>query len=371
MSGETLKLLLFLFAGAGVALAFHLLVGRLRSRIERRLTAGRSTDIGEDTAPTLDPLLAEWLARGLRMAIWLIFFVYTVQLLPETRTQFDSATDRLLHAHGQLLEWLLGHGITAIIIAAVTIFLVRFVGALVKTGFELVERRSAQRGDTSSQRRLQTLSAIMRRAAQSVVLFIGLLEILHQLNLNITPILASAGVVGIAVGFGAQSLIRDLFAGLLILIEDQYRVGDVIRIGETSGAVENLTLRATFIRSIDGALTIVPNGTISTVANLARDWARAVVDVEVDYREDLDRAMTLMLDTAGEMRTERPLDLIDEPAMLGVDRLTNTSAFLRMTVKTAPGRQFEVTRELRRRIKHAFDKAGIRIAPSMRLQGMR
>lgn len=375
MNGEALKVLLFLLAGGGVAFGLHLLIGRLRRWIEQRLVAGESIESAEggeggETAPTLDPLLAEWLTRGLRMAIWLLYLVYAVNLLPETRTQFDSATDRLLRARDQLLEWLLGRGLAAVIIVAVTIFFVRFAGALVRTGFELVERRSAQRGDIASQRRLQTLSAIFRRAAQAVVLFIGLLELLHQLNLNITPILASAGVLGIAVGFGAQSLIKDLFAGLLILLEDQYRVGDVIKIGEISGAVENLTLRATFIRSLDGALTVFPNGSITTVSNLSRDWSRAVIDIEVDYQENLDRAMTLMLETTRAMRAEQPLVLIDEPAMLGVDRLTTTSAVLRIVVKTAPARHFEIARELRRRIKQAFDAAGIRVPPTMRLAEM-
>jgi len=197
-----------------------------------------------------------------------------------------------------------------------------------------------------------------------VIVFIGLLELLPHLNLNITPILASAGVVGLAIGFGAQSLIKDLFSGLLILLEDQYSVGDLVRVGETTGKVEHLTLRASHVRNLDGAMTIIPNGTIATVSNLSKGWSRVVLDIEIDYDEDMDRAMQVMLDVARALRAERPQDLTDEPAMLGVDRMTNTSVVLRMLVKTAPARHNDIGRELRRLIKIAFDREGIRVPPS-------
>jgi small-conductance mechanosensitive channel len=366
LNTEAIKVLLFLLGGLMVALLFHLLISRLHRRLERRLSRAREEGQTEAT-PTFDPLITDWIARGLRLMVWILYLVYSINLLPQTRTQFETATDRLLHTRDRFLDWLLDRGIPALIIITVTIFLVRFAGALVKTGFDLVERRSLQRGNVAAQRRLQTLSSIFCRLAQAVVLFIGLLELLHQLNLNITPILASAGVVGIAVGFGAQSLIKDLFAGLLILIEDQYRVGDSVKVGEISGTVENLTMRATFIRGLEGALTVIPNGAITTVSNLSRDWSRAVIDVEVDYHENLDRVMTLMLDTARAMRAENPQEVIDEPTMLGIDRLTGSSAVLRMLVKTAPSRHVDVARELRRRIKTAFDQAGIQTPPPLRL----
>jgi small-conductance mechanosensitive channel len=363
LNTEAIKVLLFLLSGLMVALLFHLLISRFHRRLESRLRRAREEG-GTEASPIFDPLISDWIARGLRLMVWILYLIYSINLLPQTRTQFETATDRLLHTRDRLLDWLLDRGIPALIIITVTIFLVRFAGALVRTGFDLVERRSLQRGNVAAQRRLQTLSSIFCRLAQAVVLFIGLLELLHQLNLNITPILASAGVVGIAVGFGAQSLIKDLFAGLLILIEDQYRVGDTVKVGEITGTVENLTMRATFIRGLEGALTVIPNGAITTVSNLSRDWSRAVIDVEVDYHENLERVMTLMLDTARALRAEQPHELIDEPTMLGIDRLTSSSMVLRMQVKTAPARHIDVARDLRRRIKAAFDQAGIQ-APSL------
>jgi small conductance mechanosensitive channel len=184
--------------------------------------------------------------------------------------------------------------------------------------------------------------------------------LLQQLHVNITPILASAGVVGIAVGFGAQSLIKDLFAGLLILLEDQYSVGDTIKIGEIAGTVEQLTLRATRIRGLDGSLTTIPNGTIATVSNMSKDWSRVVLDVDVAYEEDVDRAMELVLDTARQMKEERPREILEEPAMLGVDKLGSTSVTIRLMVKTLPAKHFEIGRELRRRIKLAFERENIK-----------
>jgi small conductance mechanosensitive channel len=215
---------------------------------------------------------------------------------------------------------------------------------------------------------LQTLSAIFRGVSQSIILFIGLMVLLQQLRVDITPILASAGVVGIAVGFGAQSLIKDLFAGFLILLEDQFNVGDTVKIGDVSGVVEQLTLRATRVRgALDGSLTTIPNGAISTVSNFSKDWSRAVLDVEVDYAEDVDRALGVLLETAQQMRADKPLLIIEDPEMKGVDRLSHGAITLRLTAKTAANRQNEVARELRRRLRLAFEREGIK-APSTQQQ---
>jgi small conductance mechanosensitive channel len=235
----------------------------------------------------------------------------------------------------------------------------RFTAALIRTAFALMARGAVARDAEATHRRLQTLSAIFSGVAQSTIFFIGLLILLQQLDVNITPILASAGVVGIAVGFGAQSLIKDLFSGFLILLEDQFSVGDIVRIAEFAGTVEQITLRATRIRGIDGSLTTIPNGNIATVSNLSKDWSRVVLDVEIDYREDVDRAMAIALATAIAYREESPQTIVEEPTMLGVDQVTYTSVTLRLLVKTAPAKQFDITRELRRRIKLAFAEEGI------------
>jgi small conductance mechanosensitive channel len=183
---------------------------------------------------------------------------------------------------------------------------------------------------------------------------------LEKLGINITPILASAGVLGIAIGLGAQSLIKDFFAGFLILLEEQFNVGDTVKIGETTGTVEQLTLRVTRVRALDGSLTTIPNGSIGAVVNYSKGWSRVVLDIEIDYKEDVDRAMRVALETAKRVKEERPADIIEEPTMLGVDKLGASSVTLRLLAKTATNKHPEVGRELRRRIKLAFDQEEIK-----------
>jgi small conductance mechanosensitive channel len=342
------------------------LLGWIIARAERRLAQRLSPPAAEPEAAaeanqSLRRLLIAWGAKGLRTLIWVLYFIFLLNLLPQTRPQVLSVRERLMLMFDRLADWLLGRGVNALVVVVVTIFLMRFVAALITTGFELFERRAGGEGTERMRRRSKTLSNIFRGVAQAVILFVGLMVLLQQLGLNITPILASAGIVGIAVGFGAQSLVRDIFAGFLILLEDQYGVGDVIKIGEAAGIVEHLTLRSTRVRGVDGSLTTIPNGSITSVSNLSREWSRAVLDVEVDYSEDVDRAMQVMMATAQQMKEEMPREVLDEPAMLGVDRLTGSSVVLRLTVKTAPAKQAEIGRELRRRLKLAFDREGIRV----------
>jgi small-conductance mechanosensitive channel len=280
--------------------------------------------------------------------------------LPQTSAEFKSLGSKLRELQVKVVEWLLTNGIKAVIAVVVTIFLMRFASALIKTVFRLFERRVDAPDEIAARRRLQTLSAIFRGAAQAIISFIGLMFLLESLAVDITPILASAGVVGIAVGFGAQSLIKDLFSGLLILLEDQYSVGDTVKIGEASGTVEQLTLRVTRIRGLDGALTSIPNGSISVVSNMSKDWSRVVLDVEVSTTEDIDRVMKLMVDAAQQMKMEMPHDVLEEPLMLGIDKLSSTSVTLRLMVKTSPTKHFDIGRELRRRIKFAFEREGIK-----------
>ena len=159
-------------------------------------------------------------------------------------------------------------------------------------------------------------------------------------------------------------MIRDFFAGFLILLEDQFSVGDTVKIGETTGTVEQLTLRVTRLRALDGSLTMIPNGSIGALVNYSKGWSRVVLDVEIDYREDVDRAMRVMLETAKRMREDSRADIIEEPSMLGVDKLGATGVTLRLLAKTAANRQADVGRELRRRVKLAFDREGIKTASS-------
>ncbi len=358
MNIETIKLLLLI---SGTAVAFgvlHWLIGVAQRRAVDRFALPETPET--DAPPSLRRLLFDWGGKSLRILLWVIYLAVLIIVLPTTRMKFEIAGASLQGKRDNLLNWLLDHGINLIIVAVITVFLMRFASALIKTGFHLFELGARSGEESATRRRLQTLSTIFRGIVQSVIAFIGLMYFLSELGANITPILASAGVVGIAVGLGAQSLIKDFFAGFLMLLEDQFNVGDTVKIGDVSGTVERMTLRVTRVRALDGSLVTIPNGSIGTVANYSKDWSRAVLDVEVDRDEDVDRAMQLMLETAKQMREEKPLEIIEDPTMLGVDKVSSTAVTIRLLVKTAANKHADVGRELRRLIKLAFDKEGIK-----------
>lgn len=358
LNTETLKIALILLAALAVSAAMYWMIGVIQRRLVNRFAPDEDQDAG--SPPLLKRLYFDWACNALRTLIWCLYFALLLNVLPQTRSEVVSL-DVWMSRIGELIPHILNRGIPLVIVAVVIVFVMRFVSALLKAVFTLLERGAASREQIAARRRLQTLSAISRGVAQVVVLFIGLMIFLRKLGVEVTPILASAGVVGIAIGFGAQSLIKDLFSGFLILLEDQFSVGDSVKIGDVSGAVEQLTLRVTRIRSLDGSLTTIPNGTISTVSNFSKEWSRAVLDVDIDYAEDSDRASEVMLKTAEEYRQERPLLVIEEPTMQGIDRFSAGALTLRLTAKTAPNKQADVVRELRRRIKLAFAREGIKI----------
>lgn len=362
-----LSVLLLMLAVGAVGCLLHWMVGRIQRRMERRALPPTEASAETEYSLRLKRLLIAWGAKGAQTLIWVLYFVLLLRMLPHTRTQFETVSERLWFTFTQFIDWLADRGVITIFVIAITVFLMRFASALIKASFELVERRALSAGVERVRRRSQTLSGIARGTAQATIFFIGFMVLLQQLGVSITPILASAGIVGIAIGFGAQSLVKDIFAGFMVLLEDQYGVGDVIKVGETSGTVERLTLRATWVRGLDGALTTIPNGTINQVSNFSREWLRVVLDVEVAYDEDLDRAMRVMLETARQMKEDMPHDILEEPAMLGVDKMTSESVILRLAVKTAPARQAEIGRDLRRRIKLAFDREGIKAPPGRQI----
>lgn len=354
---------LMIIVGFAVCVVLHWLIGKIGDKAVQKIDASRETDeTGQPTTEhSLRKLYVEWIAKAARTLLWIVFIAFALNLIPTLQDDLLKAQANFHQLLIRSAAWLLGQGLSAAIVLVITIFLMRFCAALIKTAFILYEQRIAANLDEHSQRRSQTLSAIFRGVAQAVIFFVGLMVALQQGGLDITPILASAGIVGLAIGFGAQSLIKDLFAGLMILFEEQYSVGDTIKIGDVTGTVESLTLRSTRVRGGDGALTMFPNGNITTVANLSKDWMRVVLDFEVDYANDVDATMKLMSEVALQLKTERPAEILEEPVMQGVDKVTGGVVTLRLIFKTVPAKQAEISRELRRRVKVAFDQAGIKV----------
>lgn len=216
---------------------------------------------------------------------------------------------------------------------------------------------------TAREQRGKTMAQILRNvAAVGLVIIIGLTVL--SLFIPIGPLIAGLGIFGLAFSFGAQALVKDLISGFFMLVEQQYRVGDVIRINETTaGLVERITMRVVVLRDINGTVHTIPNGEIKQVANLTHGWSRAVLEVAVAYGEDIDRALETFREIGRELWEDpewRPL-LVEEPVVPGVERFEDSGVVIRLMAKTLPLKQWDTARELRRRIKNRLDDVGIEI----------
>jgi len=211
--------------------------------------------------------------------------------------------------------------------------------------------------------RFFTFARVVKSVLTLLIIGSGVIVALSLLGVRVAPLLAGAGIIGLGISFASQSLIKDMINGFLILLEDQYGVGDVISVGNVSGLVENMNLRITQLRSADGSLITVPNSSIAIVQNLSKEWSRVDLTIDVAYEADIDRAMTVIQQVATEMSRDRQWrDLIlDPPTVLGIDKMDNAGIMVRVWIKTQPLKQWEVSREFRRRLKLALDKAEIPI----------
>ena len=217
--------------------------------------------------------------------------------------------------------------------------------------------------------RVATMGGLLKSIITFILFAVVGTMVLSEIGVDIAPIIASAGIIGIALGFGAQSLVKDFLAGIFVFIEDQYGVGDVVDVGEANGTVEAVTLRMTRLRDINGTVWYVPNGAIQRVGNKSQNWSRAVVDVGVGYGEDLARVQQVLREIAHDMWEDEDFEgvIIEEPEVTGVEMLAPDSVTLRVLVKTAPLQQWGVARTLRQRIKARFDHEGIEIPFAQRV----
>ncbi len=221
--------------------------------------------------------------------------------------------------------------------------------------------------------RAQTMGSVLRSVSTGVIAVVIILMVLAELGLNIGPLLASAGILGVALGFGSQTLVKDFLSGIFMIAEDQYGVGDVIDVGEATGSVEAVGLRVTRLRDIEGTVWYVRNGEILRVGNKSQGWARAVLDIGVGYGEDVSRVQDLLRTVGTELKADPewgPL-VMEDPEVWGVEALSADSVVVRLVVKTVPLEQWRVARELRRRIKATFDVNGIEIPFPQRTVWMR
>jgi small conductance mechanosensitive channel len=261
-----------------------------------------------------------------------------------------------------IAKWMMSSGLRIILIlvgALVTVRLAAFITRRVEQVFQDNDP------STMSEREKQaaTLGKVIRNIARILVWGVAILMILKELGIDVGPLLAGIGIIGLAVGFGAQSLVKDFLAGMFILIENQYNVGDVIEAAGAKGQVEKITLRATTLRDLEGNVHIIPNGTIGVVTNRTRQWSRFVLDIGVAYKENVDEVMGVLKEIGDELAADAKFaSMITAPLeVLGVQDFADSAVIIRVMFTTQPVKQWSVGREFRRRVKNTFDAKGIEI----------
>ncbi len=262
----------------------------------------------------------------------------------------------------EALLWLRTSGLRVLVIAIGSMLLVRLLRAVADRILRLMAN-GGQPAVTEREKRARTLAGLLRTLGTTLVLIVAVMMALREIGLDITPLIAGAGVAGLAIGFGAQSLIRDIIAGFFILLEDQFHVGDVIQAGGVSGQVERMTLRMTIVRDLQGAVHFIPNGEIKVASNLTKEWSQAVLEIGVGYEEDVDRVIAVLTGIGRELATDATFGalVLEPPQVLGVEALADSQVTIRILARTLPLKQWDVARELRRRIKARFDREGIQI----------
>jgi moderate conductance mechanosensitive channel len=305
-------------------------------------------------------------------------------LQPASCAEDDSWCQSVLEiTHSQWLassaHWLLATPLTILLILAVA-FVIRLLvhrlinrltrdnngGKIPALLRPLRERAPQALGQLLSERRAQrarTIGSVFKSIVSAIVYGLAFMMILGEVGVELAPVLASAGILGVAIGFGAQNLVRDFLSGVFMMLEDQYGVGDVVDVGEASGTVEAVGLRITTLRDVNGTVWYVRNGEILRVGNSSQGFAVAVVDVPIGYGADVGQAAEILGQVAAEAAESEPIseDVLEPPEVLGVERVSAAEGItMRLTVKTRPGRQWSVQRTLRAKVMEAFEDAGIR-----------
>ena len=303
---------------------------------------------------------------------------------------FLTRTDNELIS--QFLGVLLPDVVRTVLIFMVAWFLVRVIRRTIRGIVENIVERDNRTSGTVRRRvplastqsldparaamRTETLGTVLRSVASVVIWTAAIFVAAGSLNtiaINLGPLIAGAGIVGVALGFGSQSLVKDFLSGIFMLLEDQYGVGDIVDVGPATGVVEGITLRTTRLRDVEGVLWHVPNGEITRVGNLSQQWSRSLLDIPVSYSASIPHAIDIIKDTADEMWADpawRGL-VLEEPDVWGVEEFAESAVLIRVVTKVVPAQQWAVSRELRMRIKAEFDKAGIEIPYPQRTVWMR
>lgn len=249
-------------------------------------------------------------------------------------------------------------GLRICFIIAVSLITIKLATLSAEKIRKIIETSSITK-DERLKLRTQTITRIINSSIMVFISIISFMLVLGELGVNLAPILAGAGILGLAISFGAQSLVKDIISGFFILLEDQYGIGDIVKAGELAGVVENMNLRTTILRDLDGNVHIIPNGEIRQVTVMTKLWSRAVIDIKVFYKQDLQRVFSIISEEADRLATEWTDKIIDKPEVLGIDSIDPNGVTIRLIMKTKPADQWSVSREYKRRIIESFNEAGI------------
>lgn len=340
----TVALLLAATLAGAMALAFTHITRRLFNLVGREQLAGEPLVLGT-----------------LRLARWLTFVIVFLALAFPALDWAGVTPGVGLDSEG-LGRWATRTGLRIVALLVLAFVIVRLVSAVVVraerdldvgTGLDALERR----------KRAQTIASLARRTLAGLIWTCAALIVLRELDVDITPVLAGAGIVGLAVGFGAQTLVRDVITGFFLIVEDQVRVGDVATVNGIGGLVEQINLRTIVLRDIEGVVHVVPNGEIKTLANRTKDFAYYVIDLNVEYEADVDSVFALVKEAGRDLAADPKYapSILEPVEVLGVDDFKESSVTLKVRIKTVPLKQWEVGRELRRRIKQVMDRDGVRM----------
>ena len=329
----------------------------LAARLARRTVVAAIRAILSDTLVESSPLV-----RGPLRFVGAATFVLVFSVLLFPAFEIVGLQPRTGVHLSTLAAWTFASGLRILLIFILAYALVRTIGLLVKR-FEAELNRGTGLDALERAKRARTLGSVVNKGATVLIVAIAVVMVMKELHLDIGPVLTSAGIAGVALGFGAQWLVRDIISGFFLILEDQVRVGDVAAINGVGGLVEELNLRTIVLRDIEGTVHVFPNGAINTLANKSKDFSYYVMDLGVSYREDPDRVADLLRKIGEALQADPSFGpfILAPIEVLGIDAFTDWALQLKVRIKTVPLKQWEVGRELRRRIKKTFDAEGVEI----------
>lgn len=350
-----------------LALAMTFLVAWLVSRLARRLLAAGLRAIVRDTIAASSPHV-----RGPLRLIGSATFLLAGAILLFPAFELAGLRPRVgLHLR-TVAAWTFGSGLRVALIAVLAYALVRLTDLLVRR-FEHEMTQGTDLDALERAKRARTLGSVVRNATTSLVIGIGVLMVLRELQLDIAPVLTGAGIVGLAVGFGAQTLVRDIISGFFMILENQLRVGDVAAINGTGGLVEAINLRTIVLRDQEGTVHVFPNGAINTLANRTKDYSYYVIELPLFYGEDTDRVAAVLREVGAALQADPAFGpwILEPVEILGIDAFTEWWMTMKLRIKTMPLKQWEVGRALRLRIVRAFARHAIEFAAKERAIALR